>query len=95
MNPKYKNPDNLTSLEKQLATTLQPVKPSMGFVQTTRRKFNFASPTVVAQRLADSNFVLMLLAGLMGAVLVILTSVRILFYLSGRNKLSKPGVSIK
>ena len=85
MNTNYKNPDNLSSLEQQLATTLQPVKPSRGFVQTTRRKFNFASPTVVAQRLADSDFLLMIMAGLVGAAVVIFTGARILFYLAGKR----------
>jgi hypothetical protein len=86
MNFNSENQNDLSPLELQLASTLKPVKPSPGFIQTTRRKFNFASPTTVAQRLTDSNFLLVLLAGVLGAVLVIISGTRILFYLTGRDK---------
>ena len=85
MNKENTIPNNFSPLEKQLASTLQPVKPSQGFIQTTRRKFNFASPTIVAERLSDSNFLIMLLAGFLGAALVIFTGARILFYLAGKK----------
>lgn len=76
----------LSPLELQLASTLKPVKPSPGFVKTTRRKFNFASPTLVAQRVTDKHFVIILLASVIGTALFVISFTRLFFYLSGRNK---------
>jgi hypothetical protein len=78
----------LSPLEIQLASTLKPIKPSSAFIQTTRRKFNFASPTLVAKRLSDKHFLLILLASCFGAALFIITGTRALFYLLGRSKSS-------
>jgi hypothetical protein len=86
MNPKLENQNNLAPLEQKLASTLKPVKPSPTFIQTTRRKFNFASPNIVAQRLADSNYLIILLASCIGAALLIVSVTRFFFFLLGRNK---------
>jgi hypothetical protein len=86
MNAKLENQNNLTPLEQKLASTLKPVKPSPVFVQTTRRRFNFASPTTVAQRLAGSNYFLILMASCIGAALLIISIARFIFFLLGRNK---------
>jgi hypothetical protein len=80
------NQNILSPLELQLASTLKPVKPSPGFVKTTRRKFNFASPSIVAQRVTDKHFLLILLAGCIGTALFIFSFTRLFFYLSGRSK---------
>jgi hypothetical protein len=86
MNTKLDHQNNYDPLEQKLASTLKPVKPSPGFIQTTRRRFNFASPTTVAQRLADSNYIYILLASSIGAALLIITIVRFIYSLLGRNK---------
>jgi hypothetical protein len=86
MNLTTENQNNLTPLELQLASTLKPVKPSPGFVNTTRRKFNFASPTIVAQRVTDRHFLIILLASFIGAALFIISITRLFFYLVGRSK---------
>jgi hypothetical protein len=78
--------ENLSLLEMQLASTLKPIKPSTTFIQTTRRRFNFASPTIVAQRLTDTHFLFILLASCFGAAFIIITGTRALFYLMGRYK---------
>jgi hypothetical protein len=83
---KLENQNNLSPLELQLASTLKPVKPSPVFVHTTRRKFNFASPEIVAQRLTDTHFLFILLASCIGAALFIIVGTRLFFYLIGRNK---------
>lgn len=77
---------NLSPLEMQLASTLKPIKPSPVFIRTTRRRFNIASPTLVAQRLNDKHFLFILLASCFSAALVIITGTRALYYLMGRNK---------
>lgn len=81
-----KNQNKLSPLELQLASTLKPVKPSQGFIQTTRRKFNFASPTIVAQRVTDQHFLIILIASCIGAALAVISFTRLFFYLSGRSK---------
>jgi hypothetical protein len=86
MNAKLDNQKNLAPLEQKLASTLQPVKPSPVFIQATRRRFNFASANTVAQRLADSNFLFVILASCVGAALFIIATARVLFILLGRNK---------
>lgn len=86
MNLNTENQNNLSPLELQLASTLKPVKPSPGFVTTTRRKFNFASPTIVAQRVTDKHFLLILLASCIGTALAVISFTRLFFYLSGRSK---------
>ena len=86
MNAKLDNQNNLTPLEQRLASTLRPVKPSPVFVQTTRRRFNFASPTTVAQRLADSNYLFILMASCIGVAVLIIAVARFIFFLLGRNK---------
>ena len=78
--------ENLSPIERQLASTLKPVKPSRVFIQATRNKFNFASPTIVAQRLSDMHFVFLLLASCLGAALFIITGTRLIYYLMGRYK---------
>jgi hypothetical protein len=80
------NQNILSPLELQLASTLKPVKPSPGFVKTTRRKFNFASPSIVAQRVTDKHFLFILLASCIGTALFVFSFTRLLFYLSGRSK---------
>jgi hypothetical protein len=80
------NQENLSPLELQLASALKPVRPSQGFVNTTRRKFTFASPTIVAQRVTDKNFLIILLASSLGAALAVFSLARLFFYLSGRSK---------
>ena len=80
------NHNNLSPIELKLASTLKPVKPSPGFVKTTRRKFNFASPTIVAKRVSDKNFLIILFASCIGAALAVISFTRLFFYLSGRSK---------
>ena len=80
------NHNNLSPIELKLASTLKPVKPSPGFVKTTRRKFNFASPTIVAQRVTDQHFLIILFASFIGAALVVISFTRLFFFLVGRSK---------
>jgi len=86
MNTNLDRQNSFDPLEQKIATTLRPVKPSPGFIQTTRRRFNFASPTTVAQRLSDSNYIYILLASCVGAALLIFTVTHFIYSLLGRNK---------
>jgi hypothetical protein len=80
------NTNGITPIEQKLASTLKPVRPSPAFVRTTRHRFSFASPTVVAQRLGDKDYLLLLLAGFIGTALFIITIARLIYSLLGRNK---------
>jgi hypothetical protein len=78
--------DGISFLESQLAETLKPVNPSHNFVSTTRKRLNFASPVVVAQRMTDTHFLIIALISVLSIGLIIFTSARALFYFLGRSK---------
>jgi hypothetical protein len=81
-----KNNNLIASLEKNLAKTLMPVKPSTDFVRSARKQLHFASPVVVAQRITDKQYVFIAIASVVSIALVVITGVRAIFYFTGRAK---------
>ena len=74
-------------VEAELKAAFHPIRPSTKFVQTVRRRIDFAPSVEVAGRLADPPALLLILGGVLSVSLLIITAVRAIFYLTNRAKI--------
>ncbi len=73
-------------VEAELEAAFHPVRPSARFVQTVRHRIAIRPSVEVAQRLADTPTLLLILGGVLSVSLLIITAVRAIFYLTNRAK---------
>jgi len=75
----------IASLEGKLSRVFQPVAPSERFVDHVRSRISIASPRIVVQRLNDTQYILVVLGGVLSMLLLIITGTRALYYLFARK----------
>ncbi|MEI6290802.1 MAG: hypothetical protein WCP19_10245 [Chloroflexota bacterium] len=81
------NSGELNPFEEKLQAALQPVQPSMKYVQTIRKRIHFKAPIEMAQRFTRPPSILMILGGVLSVSLLIITTARALFYMTNRSKI--------
>ena len=72
-------------LEKRLARTLKPIRPSRDVVQRLRERIRFPAPDEIRSRLQDWKRMFFVFGGVMSGLLVAITVARALFHLVGRR----------
>ena len=75
-------------LEKYLENTMRSVRPPDDVVQRLREKIGKLEPHIIAKRLTNWEFTLIIIGGVMSAAMVIVTIARAFYYFFGRNKRS-------
>ena len=78
--------ERINALEERLAGTLQPVTPPGEVVQRLGSRVRELKPRMIARRLSNWEFVLIVIGSVMSVAMMILTLVRALFYFFGRGK---------
>jgi hypothetical protein len=81
-----KKTNDINPFEARLEAAFRPVHPSNDFVRTMRQRINFRAPVEVTQRLAEPSTLLLILGGVLSVSLLIITTVRAIFYLTNRSK---------
>ncbi len=81
-----KKTNDINPFEARLEAAFRPVYPSNDFVRTMRQRINFRAPVEVTQRLAEPSTLLLILGGVLSVSLLIITTVRAIFYLTNRSK---------
>ncbi len=77
--------EHIGALEARLAGALQPVRPPREVVHRLRGRIRLPKPRLIARRLSDWEFVLIVTGSVMSVAVVILTAARALFHLFGRR----------
>jgi hypothetical protein len=75
-----------SSVETRLEKAFQPVRPSRQFVQRIRKRIRLAPSVVVAERLNETSHIMLLIAGSITVVLLVVTAVRAIFYLTNKSR---------
>jgi hypothetical protein len=74
------------SFEEELQAILRPVRPSRKFVQTVRQRIHFTPPVRLAVKPPESRRYLLILGGVLSVSLLLITTVRAVFYLVNRSR---------
>jgi len=77
--------EHLRTLEAHLAGALRPIQPPRGFVQHLRERVRLPEPRLLAKRLTDWQFILIVVGGVVSAAVLIATVARALFHLFRRD----------
>ncbi|MBM3180175.1 MAG: hypothetical protein FJZ86_07450 [Chloroflexi bacterium] len=77
--------ENLDAIEAHLAGTLKPVTAPNDIVQRLRARIQMPSRREIALRLTDWRRLFFVFGGVMSGLLVLVTIVRMFYYLSGRK----------
>ena len=78
--------NDFNPFEAQLEAAFRPVRPSSKYVQSLRQRIHAKAPVEVSQRLDDRSSLLLILGGVLSVSLLIITTVRAIFYLANRSK---------
>ena len=75
-------------LEKYLDSAMRSVRPPDDVMQRLRERIGSLEPNIIAKRLTNWEFSLILVGSVMSAAMVIVTIARALYYLFSRSKRS-------
>ena len=78
--------ERISTIEVHLAGTLRPVTPPRDFVRRMRDRIRLPEPRVIAKRLSNWEFVLIVVGGVMSVAVLIATVARALFHLFRRGR---------
>ena len=82
------SPDNLESLEANLAGTLRPVSPPKDIVQRLRDRIRLPEREEIVSRLRDWKRLFLVFGSVMSGMVIIITVARALYYMFGRRKMA-------
>ena len=81
-------PENTNQIEAMLDSTMRSVRPPDDVMQRLRAKIGNFEPNIIAKRLSNWEFSLIIVGSVMSVAMVIVTIARALYYLFGRSKRS-------
>ena len=82
--------NDFNPFEARLEAALRPVRPSIKYVQAMRQRINSRTRIKVVERMdrmEDPPALLFILGGVLSVSLLIITTVRAIFYLTNRSKI--------
>ncbi len=82
------NPDKTNQIETYLDTAMRTVRPPEDVMQRLRKRIGTLEPHIIAKRLSNWEFFLIIIGCVMSVAMVIVTIARALFYFFGRGKRS-------
>jgi hypothetical protein len=82
------SPENIESLEANLAGTLRPVTPSEDFVRKLRGRIRFPERGEIFNRLRDWRRLFLVFGSVMSGMVILITIARALYYMFGRRKMA-------
>ncbi|HEY5903949.1 MAG TPA: hypothetical protein VIU39_15460 [Anaerolineales bacterium] len=85
LKPRTLEPEELNSLEADLAGTLRPVRPSQDVIARLRGRIHMPERRQIVMRLHDWRSLFLTLGGVLSGGLLVLTVARALFHLVGRR----------
>ena len=82
------SPENIESLEAELAGTLRPVRPSKDFVRLLRDRVRIPERGEIVSRLRDWKRLFLVFGSVMSSIVILITIARALYYMFGRRKMA-------
>lgn len=76
----------IAPMEAELEALLRPIRPSRNFVQTVHKRIKFEPATFITNKTPEARRFLLILGGVLSASLLVITTVRAIFYLVNRQK---------
>jgi hypothetical protein len=85
MSEKDQNHKQFDTLEARLAGTLRPVQPTREHIHRMRSRVRFSGPRVLSRRLADWEYLLIVVGGVASVTVFLVTVARFVFNLMTRR----------
>ena len=80
--------EDTNQIEAYLDNAMRSVRPPEDVMQRLRKKIGQLEPHVIAKRLSNWEFTLIIIGSVMSAAMVIVTIARALYYMFGRSERS-------
>jgi hypothetical protein len=81
-------PQDTTQIESLLDSAMRSVRPPDDVMQRLREKIGSIEPTIIAKRLSNWEFTIILMGSVMAVATIILSIARAFFYFFNRSKRS-------
>jgi hypothetical protein len=82
------SPENIETLEAELAGTLRPVRPSKDFVRLLRERVRLPERGEIVSRLRDWKRLFLVFGSVMSGMVILITIARALYYMFGRRNMA-------